>query len=233
MKTKSGEKTLIHHFVDLLFPRSCSGCENILLHNENLICTHCTVDLPKTNWHQYPENPVRKIFYGRCKTGQVTSFLHFRKGSLVQNILHCIKYKGQQELGEHIGHLFGQDIRNEDWVKSVDAIIPIPLHRKKEKLRGYNQSELLGKGLARAMQVPIDTTSFTRYKFTESQTMKDRLERQLNLDRAFFCEKFSFKSILVVDDVITTGATIESAVNCIQEANPDCQINIASLAIAE
>lgn len=223
----------MHHFVDLLFPRSCSGCENILLHHENLICTHCQVELPKTNWHQYPDNPVRKIFYGRCKSDHSTSFLHFRKGSMVQQILHGIKYKGQQELGEYMGYLFGLDLLAAPWVEKLEAIVPIPLHDKKLKTRGYNQSTVLSAGLSKALKVPLDNHSFSRSKFTESQTRKDRLERQLNLSQAFSCQSFQYKHILLVDDVITTGATIESAVNSIHQVNPDCQINIASLAIAE
>lgn len=224
---------MVHHFVDLLFPRSCNGCENILLQHENFICTHCQLELPKTDWHHYPENPVRKIFYGRCKTGNVTSFLHFRKGSLVQQILHGIKYQKQQELGEYMGYLFGLDLLTADWAQKVEAVVPIPLHPKKLRTRGYNQSALLAHGMARALKTSVDERAFARTKFTESQTQKDRLARQLNLNGAFECSAFPYKSILLIDDVITTGATIESAVNNILATNPDCQINIASLAIAE
>jgi len=223
----------LEQFTDLLFPRSCSGCENILLANEKLICTHCRLALPKTNWHHYKENPVAEIFKGRCDVALATAFMHFRKGSLVQQFLHNLKYRGQQELGVKLGHLMGIDLaRSEAW-KSVEAIIPIPLHKKKLAIRGYNQSELLAIGIGKAGNWELNITSLSRQKFTESQTTKDRLARQLNLKSAFYCEPFAYRHVLLVDDVITTGATIESAVESIRKENPQSQVSVVSLAMAE
>ena len=231
MENKTGN-LFIHSFIDLFFPRSCNGCGNILSAREKVICGTCKLNLPKTSWQNFKGNPLEKTFYGRVEVERATSFLFFEKGGVVQNYLHNLKYKGQKQLGVILGIYFGNDLLKSKWIKNIDLIVPIPLHSKKLKLRGYNQSTMLAIGMAKALKVPYSNKLLTRVRHTETQTLKDRFERQLNVKQAFKCEQTSSENILIVDDVSTTGATFESAIQSIKKANPTCTIYVATLAIA-
>ncbi|MGB0431401.1 MAG: ComF family protein [Bacteroidia bacterium] len=219
--------------INLLFPETCCGCENILNSNEKNICAICLATLPKTNWQNFKGNPLEKIFYARVPLNRATSFLHFRKDSITQNFLHNLKYNSQKQLGVMLGYYFAYDLKKAVWANQIDAIIPIPLHPKKLKIRGYNQSTMLCIGISKGLKTSMDIKSLKRVKFTETQTKKDRAARQKNVSGAFTCKPFEYKNILLVDDVTTTGATFESAANALLKSNPNCKINIATLAAAE
>lgn len=220
--------------IGLFFPRLCCACRDVLLRNESTICTRCLSTLPKTDFHQHEDNPVASIFWGRIPIQHATAFLYFTKAGRVQHMLHQFKYRGDLEVGRLLGKLFGQQLKDNEKFKEVEAIIPIPLHPTKLKQRGFNQSEIFGNEMASQMRIPILTDVLTREKMTQTQTRKSRFERWLNVSYGFRVhhpEKISGKHILLIDDVVTTGATIESAASALLEV-PGLKISVAFLAIS-
>ncbi|MFY0674377.1 MAG: ComF family protein [Bacteroidia bacterium] len=230
---KKRSKSISNALFDLFFPPICYGCGNALNQNERCICSYCQTSLPKTNWQNRMANPLEKVFYGRVEVNRATSFLHFRKNSIVQSFLHNLKYNSQKELGVVLGLYFASDLKKASWVTDIEAVIPIPLHYRKLKTRGYNQSALLSYGIAKGLKIKHELKALQRVRFTETQTKKDRFSRQENVKGAFKCKQFKYQNVLLVDDVTTTGATFESAIAAIKTANPSCKINVATLAIAE
>lgn len=227
-------KELLDDFISLFYPKTCYACGNNLFKNEKTICTSCLYHLPKTNFHNDPDNPVSKIFWGREKVVAATSFLYYRKGSKVQHLIHQLKYRGYKEIGIFLGELYGAELRNNPIFNKVNKIIPIPLHRKKLKKRGFNQSECFAEGLAQSMKIELDITSVERTIATSTQTKKSRYKRWENVSEIFKInqpDKLIGQNILLVDDVITTGSTMEACVACINEI-PDTKVSIASIAFA-
>lgn len=203
----------IHDLFCLFFPELCAACGRNLFRNEKIICTDCTYHLPRTNFHIDPQNKMARQLLGRFKFEQAIAFVYFQKGNRVQNLMHQLKYNKKPEVGIHIGELYGWQLnRTEAWNKP-DLIIPIPLHPKRFKKRGYNQSEQISKGLASVLNLPLSTHNLVRTENTESQTKKSRYARYENLKDAFIINNPSEliqKHILLVDDVMTTGATMEA-----------------------
>jgi len=201
-------------FFSLLFPKYCNGCERVLVKGEECFCNYCISNLPKTDFHTYKNNPVEMVFAGRVPVFRATAFCFFRKGNMVQHIIHLLKYKGSKEIGTYLGLLFGLSLLENKEFQSIDVILPIPLHAKKQKKRGYNQSEYIANGIAKIMAKPVDVTSLIRVVNTSTQTKRSRYARWENASEIFQLtdpEKLTGKHILLVDDIITTGATIESA----------------------
>ena len=201
-------------FISLFYPTYCKGCGQTLIRGEKHLCCHCLSNLPKTNFHTYKNNPIEMIFAGRVPIFRATSFCFFRQGNVIQTVVHQLKYNKNQAIGTYMGHLLGSCLLKDKEFASIDIILPIPLHPNKRKKRGYNQSECIGKGLAKIMSKEMDTTSLIRTVETSSQTKKTRYERVENTSGIFQVtspEKLTNKHILLIDDVITTGATIESA----------------------
>ena len=220
-------------FFNLFFPDLCVVCNNHLVNQENLICTKCLYNLPKTNYHKEIDNPVSQLFWGRAKVEYATGFFFFHKGSVYQNMMHKFKYHGNKEIGFVLGKSFGSQIRNSVF-DEIDTIIPVPLHKSKLKKRGFNQSEWLGMGLSEAMQKPLDIDSLIRDVATETQTRKSRFERWKNVENIFKVideNALIGKHVLLVDDVVTTGSTMEACVNAILEVK-DTKVSIATLAVA-
>jgi len=210
------------------------ACGNNLFNNENVICTSCLFHLPKTNFHNDKDNPVSKVFWGRVKIESATAYFFYRKGGKVQQLIHQMKYKGQKEIGVFLGELYGIELNNAPGFNEIDKIIPIPLHRKKLKKRGFNQAELFASGLAKTMNKEVDTTSVVRNVATSTQTKKSRYKRWENVSDIFKLKDpdiLKGKHILVVDDVITTGATMEACVQTLQKV-PEITISVASIAFA-
>jgi len=221
-------------FVSLFFPHLCVGCGNQLFKNEDIICTSCLFKLPKTHFHRHHNNPVMQIFWGRIQVYSAASFLYFSKKGRVQHIIHALKYKGRREVGLLMGELYGKDLKNSELFKSVDVIIPVPLHWKKQKKRGFNQSEYFGKGLASSMNAHLDTQSLSRHVETETQTKKSRYKRWENVKEVFAVKnekQLEGKHILLVDDVITTGATLEASATKLLTI-PGVKVSLASIAFA-
>ena len=219
---------------NLFFPEICLGCVTILSDNEQTICTICRHDLPVTNFHFNEENGVKKVLYGRAKLEDATALFHFNKKGIVQNLLHELKYKKQDQLSAFLGNWLAEDIVNSNYFKTIDVVIPVPLHPSKLKKRGYNQVEGFAMALANHLNAIYVKDVLVKVKSTTSQVNKNRLERwQLN-NEAFSTknlEQLNGKHILLVDDIITTGATIEACCNELNHAQ-NIKISIATMAIA-
>lgn len=228
-------KRYTQDLINLLFPELCYGCGNLLYHGEKDICTSCLYDLPYTDYHIYPHNPLAKQFWGRLHLEAAMAMLYFKKGAKVQNLLHGLKYKSQTNIGTCLGKLIGQKLSASQYYADIDIIIPVPLHQKKLRLRGYNQSEYIAKGLAQELNIPMDTKSFTRNKATESQTKKARYTRYENMQGVFYVNntaELANMHILLVDDVVTTGATLEACGNVLLNHGVK-KLSVAAIAYAE
>lgn len=225
---------LLFYLTELLFPKLCVVCGDKLIEQEQWICLHCLHHIPRTNFHLYPDNPVAQIFYGRIPIELATSFFYFSKGSKYQTLLHNLKYKGMKELGDEIGKHFGIDLMQSPGFSSVDVICPVPLHPDKEKKRGYNQSWWIASGMARQMEKELSDDNLKRITATETQTRKGRFERWQNVEGIFGLshpEAFTGKHILLVDDVVTTGSTLEACAQAIITTT-NARVSIATLATA-
>lgn len=223
------------NLLDLLFPQLCVACGNRMVTQEKFMCFDCWHDLPVSNFHVHPGNKLEQIFWGRVKIEFATAFFVFKKGSNYQHLIHFIKYKGMKELGFETGRRFGIDLLKSTGFASIDVIVPVPLHPKKQKLRGYNQSEWIAKGLSESMKKPVSIDNLQRNLHTSTQTRKNRYERWENVENIFEVnhpEEFEGKHILLIDDVVTTGSTLEScALKLLQIANTT--VSIATLAFAD
>ncbi len=225
---------IFNYLTELFFPRLCVVCGDRLIEQEQWICLHCLHHIPRTNFHLEPDNRVAQIFYGRVKLEFATSFFYFSKGSKYQSLLHALKYKGMKELGAEIGKHFGIDLMQSSDFLSVDVICPVPLHPQKEKKRGYNQSWWVASGIALQMQKELSDDNLKRVTATETQTRKSRFERWQNVEGIFELshpDAFAGKHILLIDDVVTTGATLEACAQTIL-SQTDARVSIATLGTA-
>jgi len=226
---------MFNHLLNFFYPRSCISCGNILLQHEHYFCLHCLHNLPETRYHEFNKSPLSLLFLGRVSVKNAGSFLFYKKGNQVQKILHHLKYKGVKEIGSFLGNIYGaQLIQHQKW-KAIDIIIPIPLHKKKKKKRGYNQSEWIAKGLSTGMQIPYNTNLLIRSEFTETQTKKSRFHRWQNVKEVFQLTDLNTlrnKHVLICDDVLTTGATLEAAIQKLATV-PDIKISVVTLATAQ
>lgn len=221
-------------FISLLFPRICPACGGILLKQEELICLSCEFHLPQTNFHLFLDNPVSQLFWGKVKLESAASYFYFNKGNKIQRLIHQLKYKGRKDIGIYFGYQYGQCLRNSPFFQTVQVIIPVPLHKKKQIQRGYNQSEQFAMGLSDSMMIPVNQEVIFRIKETESQTKKTRFNRWQNMFEVFEVKNSMLvenKHVLLVDDVITTGATLESCIRALSSIN-GIQISIATIAMA-
>jgi ComF family protein len=217
-----------HGLVNLIYPPICKGCGEALLKSEKLICLHCIVDFPKTNFHNKEGNPVEQIFWGRLPIKRASSGYFFTKEGSLQNLLHALKYKGVDEIGILLGEMYGHSLREASWVMQADGLIPVPLHKKKQKLRGYNQSEKIAQGLSQSLEIPVFNNQLKRNLHSTSQTKKKRYDRFENVNSVFGVEDKSFfkgKDWILVDDVITTGSTLEACARVLM----DCKVKSVSI----
>lgn len=226
--------SLINDFLSLIYPRLCPSCARPLLKHEMVLCTACEAGLPKSNSHHDTNSELMRVFAGRVPLVKACSLYRYQKSGNVQRLLHAIKYKGQKEAGEYLGLLFASDLTASNALTGISEIIPIPLHQKRLKSRGYNQSEWFAKGLAAGSGIPLHTNRLQRNKETSTQTRKKKYQRWENVEGVFrLCtpQALQNKHVLLVDDVITTGATIEAAWLALKEV-PGIKISVASIAFA-
>ncbi len=219
---------------DLLFPRVCPLCGEVLVENEKMICSRCLADLPETQFRDMKDNPVARTFWGRVPFRLATSYLFFERGNKARRLIHDIKYHDNKELGYEAGLLAGQYLKDTGAFAGIDFIVPVPLHRRKQKIRGYNQSEWIGKGISAVLEKPVDHNNLYRKVFNPSQTLRSRYSRWKNVEGIFGLrdpEKYRDKHLLLVDDVITTGSTIEACSIALLRA-PGAEISIFTLAFA-
>ncbi len=218
---------MLNDFISLVYPRNCIHCQQSLISAENYLCTMCKIDLPVTNDHLNSTNVLYQKFAFEPKVTSATSFLYFQRRGIAQKLLHELKYNGKKELGVQLGKWFAPALS----AVEVDMIIPVPLHRSKARKRTYNQSEQIAKGLAETLNLNIKTDLVTREVATQTQTKKSRADRWVNMENVYSCftEDLEGQSVLVVDDVITTGATVGMLCARLVESNVGT-IHIASLA---
>ena len=227
-------KNLFADLLDLIYPNLCFICGETLLKCESHICLSCLNNIPRTNYHLLTDNPVEKRFWGKAPIFRGTSFFFFQKGSPFQKLLHELKYKGNKEIGEILGRYAAAELLNSPDFCSIDIIIPIPLHPKRFAQRGYNQSEWIGKGLSAVLDKPQDTNTLKRVKQTTTQTKKSVFERFENTEGIFElsgAKELEGKHLLLIDDVLTTGSTLNAAINTLLNI-PNVKISIFTLAIA-
>ena len=218
----------------LFFPHICYGCGSDLLSQEMILCLRCRNGLPDTDFAKFENNPIEKIFWGRLQVSAAFSQYYFTKDSLIQTLIHQLKYKGKKEVGTDLGKMMGHSLLQSSRFSNIDAVIPLPLFPDKEKKRGYNQATMLCEGISEKTKVPILYDAIKRVRFTETQTRKSRMERWQNVEGVFEVsdhQKLTGKNILLVDDVITTGATLEACGNIIS-AIPGVSVFVATLAYA-
>ena len=219
-------------FLHLFFPHICAGCGSDVLGKDAVTCVACLEALPLTNFHLHAENPAEKIFRGRLPITAASSLLYFSKDSLVQRLLHALKYRGQTRLGYLLGTMLGAALAASPLFETVELLVPLPLHASKEKKRGYNQAMILCEGISHAMGIPVCVQAVAKLSHTETQTHKNRIERWQNMEGRFVVKApdlIQHKHVLLIDDVMTTGATLEACGHEILQL-PGTALSIATLA---
>lgn len=226
--------SFFEHLLNFAFPRICVACEKQRVSNESAICLECLWNLPRID-EAYKEKMESK-FWGKVEVGSVNAFVHFNKKGKIQKVLHALKYRNFPELGAFLGRVYATELKNLEIMREMDLIIPIPLHKSKEKQRGYNQAEMFANGLAEGLEIPVRCDLLERMRKTSTQTKtKTRFDRFKNLQDAFSLTKghefLRNKNVMLVDDILTTGATLESAGKVLLEAHIK-SLNIVTIASA-
>ncbi|MCB0630043.1 MAG: phosphoribosyltransferase family protein [Saprospiraceae bacterium] len=222
------------HLLDLLYPRLCLACSTALPIGEEVLCLFCRHKLPVTDYHLMKDNPFSERFWGRLPLHSGTSLYHFNKGGKVQHLIHELKYHHQPEIGRQLGKIHGRLLKDSPWFSGVQLILPVPLHPRKQHKRGYNQSAQYAVGLAEGMEVPWSDHHLFRTNYTDTQTAKSRLERFDNVREVFALKQTATlenKHVLLVDDVITTGATLEACGQHLLQV-PGLTLSMATIAFA-
>lgn len=225
--------TLLNSLTDLFFPAACLGCNATISKKEELICINCRHSLPVTNFHLNNSDDVKKVFYGRVKLANATALLRFQKKSIVQQLIHNLKYRGHEAIGQLLGEWLGEELKHVEAYKNVDIVIPVPLHKKKLKQRGYNQVEKFGEAIAKALDVTYENDILIKVSSTHTQVFKNRASRWQK-NQVFDIQnehKLANKHILLVDDIITTGSTIEACASVLTKTHNNT-LSIATMAIA-
>lgn len=226
---------MIKNLINLFFPEVCYGCNHLLADNEANLCTDCRHQLPLTNFHDDLENAVHKTLYGRVKLQNATALLHFSKKGIVQQLMHNLKYRGHENIGLFLGEWLGEELKSLENYQNIDVVMPVPLHKSKRRKRGYNQVDKFGNALALALGAKFDNTTLIKGKNTKTQVFKDRLRRSNAMNSKFTVVDFQSlegKHILLADDIITTGATIEACANALIDINK-IKLSLALMAITD
>ncbi|MBW4359171.1 ComF family protein [Flavobacterium taihuense] len=225
---------MLNSLINLFFPKVCACCKTFIGANEYVICTVCRHELPLTNHHLNPENEGFKKFYGRIPVEHVSALLYFHKKGMVQEIIHNLKYKGHEEIGTFLGEWYAADLKNTAMIKNIDVIIPVPLHKKRLKERGYNQVTNFGMALSENFKIPLSDSILMRKVYSKTQSKKNLLGRIEGIETVFdvaFSEEDTNKHFLLIDDVLTTGATLEACSKALLKI-PGAKISILCMAMA-
>lgn len=231
---KAFAHTIKDSLLQLLYPHVCAGCGSDALTSQSQLCVQCIHKLPFTGFEKYAANPIEKILYGRVRITNATAQMYFTKEGLTQRLMHQFKYKGNKDLGRQLGVIIGAQLMESGRFSNINALVPLPLFDKKEHKRGYNQSRVLCEGIAEVTGHEIIDNAVIRHTATETQTKKSRVERWKNIEGRFRLinpGKISNKHVLLIDDVITTGATIEACAHTLLEAD-NVRLSVATLCFA-
>ena len=227
--------THLHDLALLAFPNNCLVCHQSLVAGERDICFTCIDALPETGYHTLADNPVAQHFWGRIPLVHAAAHLYVQEGNITQDMIHLLKYKRKKQIGVKLGRLYGHKLREEgSLIRDIDLIVPVPLHVNRQRQRGYNQCDYFAQGLAEVLHVPLASDVMKRLKENVSQTKRTRYDRWENVEGIFALsrpEKVKGKHILLVDDVITTGATIESCASALMTGD-NVRVSVATIATA-
>ncbi len=219
----------------LFFPPTCAVCGRVLPEEGELLCTTCRWEMPLTGFARQADNPVARKFYGHLPLDAASSYYYFVHGSGFRDLIHRFKYQGGWAIAQKLGAWYGAELKESGLYGGIDLVVPIPLHWLRRLQRGYNQSEYLARGIASALGVPVESHSVVRRVYNVSQTHRTKDERWENVHGIFAVrhpERLVGRRLLLVDDVLTTGATLISCGETILRAVPDCRLSIATLAVA-
>ena len=226
---------ILNDIENLFFPDLCLGCNILLLSNESVICTSCRHQIPLTNFHTIKANPIEKIFYGRFPVKAATSFLFFEKETLVQKLIHKLKYQKQQHIGTFLGEWMGDILAEDNNYQNIDYVVPVPLHPKKIKKRGYNQVTHFARELAKKLNASYNDAILERTQHSATQTLKNRIIRSEEITSVFTINNtllFQNKHVLLVDDIVTTGATLEACAHEILKTK-NVSLSVATMAYTQ
>jgi ComF family protein len=224
---------ILNDLLQFFFPELCVACGQLLTSKEKVLCTSCFYHIPRTDFHKFSDNPVSQIFWGRVKIEYATSWFYYFKGSSYQSLIQKLKYKGRKDIGFEMGKAFAAEILS-SVIPEVDFLIPVPLHPGKLSKRGYNQSEIIASGISIIFKKKVLTDVLIRTTFTDTQTRKSRFDRFINMEGKFVVRDglpIQNKHILLIDDVVTTGSTIESCAQALLNV-PEVKVSVATLAVA-
>ena len=228
-------QTIWNNFLHLFFPRLCLLCGKPLIESERHLCLHCLYELPRTNYHKRPDNPILKLYAGIPQLQKAAGVFLYEKDGCVQSLVHSFKYRNNKKLAEYLGQITSFELQEQGLFNDIDLLVPVPLHLKKERKRGYNQAEWIARGMASVYNRPVISTILYRKTPTTTQTSKSRYERHLNVEKIFSLhetETFENKHILLIDDVITTSATSLACIDTLTTV-PNIRISLFALSIVE
>ncbi|MEO6178003.1 MAG: phosphoribosyltransferase family protein [Flavobacterium circumlabens] len=225
---------MFNYIIDLFFPKVCAGCHTVLMTYETVLCSKCRHEMPLTQYYLDSKNEAVKKFYGKIDIEHASAFLYFNKKGIVQELIHNLKYKAREEIGTILGNWYVEDLKKLKLETPFDVVIPVPLHKRKFKERGYNQVSTFGKALAQGLHITYDDAVLYRKIYSKTQSKKNLLGRSENIENIFdvtFSAENHHKHFLIVDDVLTTGATLEACSRALLKI-PGAKISIVCMAMA-
>ncbi len=228
---------MLQDLFNLLFPKACACCEEFLVPNERVICTLCRNKLPLTDPYLQNGNETEKVFRGRARISHAISLLRFQKQSITQQLMHDLKYRGNRAVSGELGNWVGNDLLKTSWQREIDVVVPVPLHKSRLRKRGYNQVEDFGKNIAQILEIPYNDRCLIKIHSNKTQVFKNLAARFQNVEHSFELKKSEVnilekKHILLVDDIVTTGATLETCAQKLLEI-PKVKVSIATMAITQ
>ncbi len=225
---------MLNEIISLFYPQLCAGCKKHIHKSDWSICLTCRVRLPQTKFLELESNPSMQLLNGKCELSHAFAFYYFEKNSIIQNLIHALKYEGNIQVGNDFGEIIGQALTDSTLYKDIDFVIPVPLHVQKKRIRGYNQCDSIAEGIAKKIEVKLEKNAVKRIRATLSQTRKNHYERHINAERTFRIEQpelFEGKNVLIIDDVITTGSTLSALIHEFNQIE-GCNSYAATIAIA-
>lgn len=225
---------MLEAFLSLIYPHTCAGCNKTLHPHEDCVCLQCKVQLPRTYFENQSGNFIEKLFWGKMEVERASAHYFFHQDSTIQRLMHHLKYDNKPQIGFVLGKLVGADWRKKNYFSDVDLIMPIPLHMKKLRKRGYNQAAEIAKGMAEMLDVEMSTHHLIRTVYTDTQTRKSTFDRWKNVNAIFQINQphtLKNKHVLIVDDVVTTGSTLQAAAFELK-ALKDVKVSVATVAVA-